>query len=110
MHTPARTGLRVHGYGVLTLSGGYDLRSWPPAGPHREPVTDPDAWAVYVAIGSNVIIARAALWQRFRIEGWAYERFHRAVEQLRNFGVIDVVMSIQRHRPTYERLELPLKD
>ena len=65
---------------------------------------------VYVAIGSNVIIPRAGLWQRFRAEGWTYERFCAALDRLRDLGVIDVVTSIQKHRPTYDRLEIPLKD
>ena len=78
--------------------------------PHREPVTDPDAWEVYTAIGSNVIVSRYDLWRALRIDGWTRARFDAAVNLLRNTGVIDFVTCIQKHRPTYDRLELPLKE
>lgn len=78
--------------------GGYDFRPWPPekGRPHREPVTHPDDWAVYVEIGSRVTVERTTLWQRFMLKGWMPERFEAALARLRDTGVIDVVRSIQR--------------
>ena len=106
-----KRGLEPPPRGRLKRSGpSYDFRPWPPKGPRRPLVEHPDNWRVYVAIGSNVIIPRAGLWQRFRAEGWTYERFCAALDRLRDLGVIDVVTSIQKHRPTYDRLEIPLKD
>ncbi len=94
------------GWGILTVRHAYAFRPWPP---RREPVTDPDAWAVYVAIGSNVIIAREELFGRV-LRKMDPERLDAAIAHLRDLGVIDVVTCIQEWRPTYQRLELPLKD
>lgn len=111
LRRPLAGARRPAGGAVLTVTPAYSFRPWPPpAGtPHREPVTDHDAWAVYVAIGSRVIVEREDLFGRV-MRHMDPERLDAAIEHLRDLGVIDVVTSIQRWRPTYQRLELPLKD
>ena len=75
--------------------------------PHPRPViTRRDDWLVYVAIGSRVVVPRAELERLFP----ETDKLHACVARLRDAGLIDCVTSIQRHRPTYERYELPLKD
>ena len=75
--------------------------------PHPRPViTRQDDWLVYVAIGSRVVVSRADLERLFP----ETDKLHACIARLRDDGLIDCVTSIQRHRPTYERYELPLKD
>jgi hypothetical protein len=55
------------------------------------------------------IYTQIELAQGFDRRGWPIERFDAAVDGLNQLGSIDVVTCIQRHRPTYVRLECPLK-
>ena len=59
---------------------------------------------------SRVTVERTTLWQRLMLKGWMPERFEAALARLRDTGVIDFAVCFQKHRPKYERLEIPLKD
>ena len=81
----------------------YKYLPWPPP---RPVVTRQDDWKVYLAISSRVVVSREDLERLFP----ETDKLHASIARLRDTGRIDCVMSIQRHPPTYERYELPLKD
>jgi hypothetical protein len=80
-----------------------------PLGTHREPVTDPRDYAVYVVIMAAVKIEREVLFGVLSDHGWPLEETDAAINRLVHLGVIDNVRNFQRHRPEYVSYEVPLK-